>query len=111
MYDAKCDNSKFLLRVPPLIRWLFAWCSKNICRSHYNFSIVPVAVIRVAVGEICSMRIPKINDDKIMFEPTFNGIVESVTKSSFAVYTEIIERAWFLKFLACCGTILELGNS
>jgi hypothetical protein len=46
-----------------------------------------------------------------MFEPTFNGIAESVTKSSFAVYAEIIERVWFLKFLACCGTILELGNS
>ena len=35
------------------------------------FSNVPVAVIRVAVGNICSMRIPKINGDEIVFEPVF----------------------------------------
>jgi hypothetical protein len=45
------------------------------------FSNVPVAVIRVAVGNICSMRIPKINGDEIVFESVFFiGITESVTK-------------------------------
>lgn len=51
----------------------------------YNFRIVPVAVIKAAVGEICSIRIPKINADKIMFAPTRKGVVDNVTKSSFAL--------------------------
>jgi hypothetical protein len=38
------------------------------------FSNVPVAVIRVAVGNICSMRIPKINGDEIVFEPVFLSV-------------------------------------
>jgi hypothetical protein len=36
---------------------------------HIIFGNVPVAAIRVAVVNICSMRIPKINDDEIIFEP------------------------------------------
>jgi hypothetical protein len=59
------------------------------------FGNVTVAVIRVAVGNICSRRIPKINDDEIIFEPVFIGITESITKFSFAVYAKIIERAGF----------------
>ena len=41
------------------------------------FSNVPVAVIRFAVGNICSMRIPKINEGEIIFEPIFIGITET----------------------------------
>jgi hypothetical protein len=44
------------------------------------FSNVPVAVIGVAVVNICSMGIPKINDNEIIFEPIFIGITESATK-------------------------------
>ena len=44
------------------------------------FSNVLVAVIGVAVVNICLMRIPKINDDKIIFEPVFIGITKSTTK-------------------------------
>jgi hypothetical protein len=53
---------------------------KNIWRSHILFGNVPVAIIRVAVVNICSMRIPKINEGEIIFEPIFIGITESVTK-------------------------------
>jgi hypothetical protein len=57
------------------------------------------------------MRIPKINEGEIIFEPIFIGITGSVTKKfGFAAYTKIIGRAGFLKFVACCGTIRELGN-
>jgi hypothetical protein len=44
------------------------------------FSNVLVAVIGVAVVNICLMRIQKINDDKIIFEPVFIGITKSTTK-------------------------------
>mgnify|MGYP007120774192 CR=1 FL=1 len=41
------------------------------------FSNVPVAFIGVAVVNICSMRIPKINEGEIIFEPIFIGITET----------------------------------
>ena len=44
------------------------------------FSDVLVAVIGVAVVNICLMRIPKINDEKITLEPVFIGITDSATK-------------------------------
>ena len=96
MYDVKCGKHKFLLYVPPLIRWLLCRIIVKILVGHIIiFSNVPVAVIRFAVGNICSMRIPKINGDEIVFEPVFIGITESVTKNNFAAYAKIIERAGF----------------
>jgi hypothetical protein len=62
---------------------------KNIWRSHILFGNVPVAIIRVAVVNICSMLIPKINDGEIIFEPVFNGIPRVQQKISFAAYAKL----------------------
>jgi hypothetical protein len=82
---------------------------KNIWRSHILFGNVPVAIIRVAVVNICSMRIPKINDGEIIFEPVLTESRECNKKLALR-HTQNYRASWFLKFETCCGTIRELGN-